>query len=242
MTRPPQHIINSAIRASLNSPCRSKRGAALFHGDALFTLGWNYKPVGFDCDGSDACKSTCGREAVHAEQMVLVDSVGSRGCDMLHVKTVDGVLVPSGMPSCLECSKLILHAGIARMWLYQNTGWREYTAEQFHRATLKRTRERTVAENATVAPTISTKPYMSMCPQCWYCFPGSGDVNEQRKAAAFDHLEHLIAAGEGGSTVRLSFDDATRDYVIDGSCDAGGFGKTLLEAAEMSLTKEEENG
>jgi transcriptional regulator with XRE-family HTH domain len=63
----------------------------------------------------------------------------------------------------------------------------------------------------------------------------------RRKAAAFDHLEHLIAAGEGGSTVRLSFDDATRDYVIDHS-GGQGYGKTLLEAAEMSLTKEEENG
>lgn len=134
---PPEHIINFAIDASLNSPCQSKRGVAIFDADALLSLGWNHKPSGFECDGSDACKKTCGREAVHAEQMALIGMwCPSSGCDMIHVKTVDGVIVPSGGPSCLECSKLILHSRISGMWLYHADGWRRYDTAEFHALTL----------------------------------------------------------------------------------------------------------
>lgn len=57
---------------------------------------------------------------------------------MLHIKTVDGAAVPSAGPSCLECSKLILEAGVAEMWLFLETGWTRYSAREFHTATLGR--------------------------------------------------------------------------------------------------------
>jgi deoxycytidylate deaminase len=137
MTQPPNHIIRFAIEASYSSPCRSKRGVAIFDGDNLVSLGWNHKPKGFDCDRSAECKRTCGREAIHAEQMALVGSRHLNGAQMIHVKTVDGVLVASGGPSCVECSKLILYARIAGMWLYHETGWRYYEAHEFHRLSLE---------------------------------------------------------------------------------------------------------
>jgi hypothetical protein len=45
-------------------------------------------------------------------------------------------LVPSGGPSCAQCSKLALAAGIVGVWLYHENGWRRYGAGEFHRLSL----------------------------------------------------------------------------------------------------------
>jgi deoxycytidylate deaminase len=112
----------------------------LFRGDDIAAHGYNYKPRGFDCDGSVACKATCRVEAIHAEQQALL-SLGrhTNGTDMLHVKTVDGRLVASGGPSCVECSKLVLIAGVTFVWLYHVDGWRRYEASEFHRLSVDST-------------------------------------------------------------------------------------------------------
>lgn len=137
--QPPKHIIRFAVEASKCSPCRSKRGVAIFRGDALMNTGHNYKPRPFVCDGSAACKATCRGEAIHAEQHALLisGSYFAQDSEMLHVKTVDGELVPSGGPSCVECSKLMTAAGISAMWLYHEHGWQRYDIETFHRESLK---------------------------------------------------------------------------------------------------------
>lgn len=138
--QPPTYIIQLAIEASQCSPCRSKRGVAIFNRSDLVTVGYNHKPSGFECDGSTTCKATCRVEAVHAEQAALLSADWRvLGAEMLHVKTVDGALVPSGGPSCVQCSKLILAAGIEAMWLYQNDGWHRYEADEFHRLSLAAT-------------------------------------------------------------------------------------------------------
>jgi deoxycytidylate deaminase len=129
---PPEHIIQFAIEASLNSPCQSKRGVAIWSGEDLVSIGWNYKPKPFVCDGSTECKFKCGKDAVHAEQHAIIFGRDIRGCQMLHVKTVSGVLVPSMGPSCLQCSKLILAVGISAMWLYHENGWLRYDPVEFH--------------------------------------------------------------------------------------------------------------
>jgi len=133
--KPPQHIVDFAIEASLLSPCQSKRGVAIFNGDDLVSTGFNHKPRGFFCDGSNECKSMCSRDAVHAEQAAIIGIPGpkTRGAEMLHVKTVDGNLVESMGPSCLQCSKLIIEAGITAMWLFHAAGWKRYAAGIFHR-------------------------------------------------------------------------------------------------------------
>ncbi len=144
---PPDDMVAAAVRASLRSPCRSKRGVSVFTNSRLVTVGWNWKP-GLICDQSDGCKATCGKLAVHAEQVALLkldvnDPI--LHADMLHVKTVDGVLVPSGHPSCVECSKLILASGVIDgMWLYHDWGWCRYDALNFHQlsvANMSLTRE-----------------------------------------------------------------------------------------------------
>lgn len=130
---PPSHVIDLAVEVSGWSPCRSKRGVVIFSEGDVISHGYNYKPRGFDCDGSDTCKATCRREAVHAEQQALLSAGNrARASQMLHVKTVGGKLVPSGGPSCVECSKLARAAGIAWFWLYHDTGWRRYEMAEFH--------------------------------------------------------------------------------------------------------------
>ncbi len=136
---PAAHLIELAIRVSTWSPCRSKRGSVIFdRDDNIVAHGNNYKPQGFECDGSAECKSTCRRDAIHAEQRALLAAGhDSRGCEMLHVKTIDGQLVPSGGPSCEQCSKLALAAGVVSMWLYHEDGWRRYGVSDWHRLSLE---------------------------------------------------------------------------------------------------------
>lgn len=153
---PPLHVIDFAVEVSRWSPCRSKRGVVIFNGDDILGHGYNYKPRGFDCDDSEKCKATCRVEAIHAEQQALL-AVGRRasGADLLHAKTVDGVLVASGGPSCIQCSKLALVSGIAGVWLFHENGWRRYETAEFHRLSLEQ-REAAEAELAALRHTVSS--------------------------------------------------------------------------------------
>lgn len=130
--------VRAAIGASVLSPCRSKRGAVVFRNGFLLSAGCNYKPSGFDCDGSESCKANCRAGAVHAEQSAILRAgvYVAGNAELLHVKTIDGKLVPSGGPSCAECSKLALAAGIVGVWLYHENGWHRYDATEFHRQSL----------------------------------------------------------------------------------------------------------
>jgi deoxycytidylate deaminase len=129
--------VDLAIEASGWSPCRSKRGVVIFRDGNVVSHGHNFKPEGFACDGSEVCKATCRAEAVHAEQDALMAADwGARGAELLHVKSVDGALVASGGPSCVQCSKLILACGVAGIWLYHADGWQRYDATEFHRLSL----------------------------------------------------------------------------------------------------------
>jgi len=133
-SQPHAGVIQQAISASLKSPCRSKRGVAIWKRGARLAVstGWNALPIGV-CDGSATCKNTCGRVAIHAEQRAIL-STSALYADyaMLHVKTIDGSLVPSGEPSCIECAKLIVASGIGGMYLYHADGWRLYDVADFY--------------------------------------------------------------------------------------------------------------
>lgn len=137
---PPAHIVIHAVQMAGYSPCRSQRGAVAFvprGGGSLIGAGWNRRQ-GPACDGSAECKATCRGTALHAEQAAILSSgTAIEGCDMLHVKIVGGALVASGGPSCLECSKLMLAAGVEGVWLYHEDGWRRYPIKEFHALTLE---------------------------------------------------------------------------------------------------------
>lgn len=121
---------------------KSQRGVVVFRRDSgRLTVGSNFQPPPFNCDGSETCREACNRLCLHAETVALtnldVDAIGRKGLEMLHVETVDGKAVPSGEPSCWQCSRMIAWIGIERMWLLHDDGLRSYTADEFHELTLR---------------------------------------------------------------------------------------------------------
>lgn len=140
--RPPKYVVEAAIRVAKQSPCqKSKRGAAIWTEGAMIASGNNHPPGEFKCAGDSSCRNSCNKVAVHAEAAAIVRAaaigVSIHGLEMLHVKVVDEELVPSGPPSCWQCSRLILESGISNMWLYHEDGWRQYSASEFHLLTLE---------------------------------------------------------------------------------------------------------
>ena len=179
--RLPQSVISAACGAAMMSPCRkSKRGAVIFkrsHAagqNTLFATSYNSPPWPYECDGSEGCRSGCREIAVHAEQRALLDSgIGDvpwrerPDLELVHVKVVKPAgcetkcdhdpishLVPSGPPSCAQCSKLILEARIGCVWLFEPVGvyaasepvpvdwdrtgvWSRYDSASFHRISLR---------------------------------------------------------------------------------------------------------
>ncbi len=144
--------LQNAISEALKSPCaKSKRGVVIFiRGEkgltsaGIHARGFNGPPPPMMCDRSVECKSACSKLCVHAEASALIDLMGLAmaparlsDLEMLHVKVVDDRAVSSGPPSCWQCSRLILKAGIRKMWLLHDEGLRSYTAQEFHTLTLE---------------------------------------------------------------------------------------------------------
>ncbi len=150
---PSQELIDWALRVAARPGCiKSRRSVVIF--DPLrgvpVAAGRNAQPLPFRCDGSAACRRDCNKLCVHAEQVALseferggfswIDRSGSREhFQFVHVKSVDGELVPSGGPSCWQCSRAILESGLGGVWLYEKPvgAWTFYKAADFHRATLR---------------------------------------------------------------------------------------------------------
>lgn len=140
--KPPQRVIDKAIEAANESTCaKSKRGCVAFCGDTILAAATNAPPVPFVCVGNAACRAHCARICIHAEAAALreLDEVpdgeafSPPGTDLVHIKTVNGLPVPSGGPSCAECSKAILaDSRIEGVWLLHESGWRRYDALEFH--------------------------------------------------------------------------------------------------------------
>ncbi len=138
--QPPPTIVEAAIRCASQSPCRSQRGVVIWQPASDTRPGFmvasahNAPPYPLTCDRSQRCRDHCRRAAVHAEQRALLAAgTAATDAELVHVKVVDGELVASGGPSCVECSKLALVAGIAHVWLYHADGWARYSALDFHR-------------------------------------------------------------------------------------------------------------
>lgn len=155
----PHGIARAVVDAANTAPCaKSRRGVVVFcrsrdlrverrgvpaNAPVVLATASNGPPGGWSCDGK--CRDACGQVAMHAEQRAILAALQAgyrvKGADVVHVKTVDGRAVPSGVPSCLACSKFMVETKIARVWLYQarNGGagaWYVWSAEAFHVATL----------------------------------------------------------------------------------------------------------
>jgi deoxycytidylate deaminase len=111
--------VQRAAAVAMNSPCQSKRGVVISSIDgSIVSEGYNHQPFPFRCDGSDRCKSNCGKTAIHAEQSAILNAKQIlSGFWMIHVKAKGGIPRASMAPSCLECSKLIVESGISWMFL-----------------------------------------------------------------------------------------------------------------------------
>lgn len=154
-------LIEYARVVATHSPCaKSKRGCIVVDSDTrAFTVygsGFNGPPPPFSCDGSESCRSSCRHVCIHAEARAIIaatSSAGNRtvplsltcrlkalsGLAMVHIKVdAAGVAVPSGPPSCEQCSKLVLDSGLDGIWLWvEADDWRFYPAKEFHDLTLK---------------------------------------------------------------------------------------------------------
>lgn len=144
---PPESAIKAAVNAARQSPCgKSKRGVSVFVIDApvhwpVIGTGWNGMPGdGAVCTNDEACHRTCAMRCVHAETRALRMAARERSripwrhaetpirhgrplvdCDAVHVKINDsGELVPSGGPSCWQCSREVLDVGLSGFWLYED--------------------------------------------------------------------------------------------------------------------------
>lgn len=148
MDAPLLAAVEAAIEIATGSPCAgSKRGVVIFwrgRPNVLLARGHNAPPGAFRCDGTQDCRDVCREICVHAEVQALLNLkvVGLSGLELVHVKVVDGQLVPSGPPSCHRCSAVILAAAIDTVWLFHESGWRAYAAATFHRLSLDHNRIR----------------------------------------------------------------------------------------------------
>lgn len=136
--------LTEAITTGMKSPCaKSKRGVVIFvRNYGVLNVGWNHPPDPFECDGTPACRMRCAKWCVHAEQHALrrVEEWWShpRQREVLHVKVVNGAAVPSGPPSCIECSKILCDdLRIDAIWLLHEDGLRAYSRVEFHRKSLE---------------------------------------------------------------------------------------------------------
>lgn len=141
--------LKKAVEAAGYSGCqKSKRGVVIWRRTGgVVSMSANVPAIG-RCDGSTRCRKDCGKLCVHAEANAIFDAhlFGKpvARCEMLHVKVVDGKPVASGPPSCWQCSRAILRAGLEAMWLLRpgpedgdDPVLVRYTADEFHRETLK---------------------------------------------------------------------------------------------------------
>lgn len=141
MSNPPDEMIRLAIDAASRSSCKkSQRGAVIHWPERAISVASNGPPYPFVCGGSEECGQDCNRIAVHAEERAIIQArCDVTGTDLLHVKVVGNScrLVASGPPSCWQCSRMIVEAGLRGVWLYHLDGWEFYLARDFHMATLE---------------------------------------------------------------------------------------------------------
>lgn len=140
---PRQRLIDAAIAIGSRSPCeKSKRGAIVMLDGLLVTGAYNRMPLGLNCDGTAACRAVCGKACLHAESRALHAARRAlslqylQAAELLHVKVRDGQAVPSGPPSCWQCSREV-YEYVRGIWLFHESGWAFYEAEDFYQRTLE---------------------------------------------------------------------------------------------------------
>lgn len=134
--------LEAAIEAAKQSPCmKSQRGVVIWRRDLphVIASGWNHPPEPFECGRNRQCMQDCGKLCIHAEEDAILKALQQRGVadfNITHVRVVDGKAVPSGPPSCWQCSRTILQLRFKAVWLLHEDGLHAYDPEEFHWLTL----------------------------------------------------------------------------------------------------------
>ncbi len=152
MEHPPSWAIEAATYAARKSWCaKDQRGVVVYHeesGHEDFVAASNGPEAPFKCSGGDVCRQHCGQLAGHAEERALwlwAAEGRMRGMKLLHVKVdAEGHGVAGGPPRCVTCSRTMLMAGAAGIWLWLDAehadggepAWRWYGAVEFHTLSL----------------------------------------------------------------------------------------------------------
>ena len=147
MQQPPQWAIDAATEAARKSWCaKDQRGVVVYHeesgGEDLVSAA-NGPEAPFKCSGSTECRAACGKLAGHAEERALwlwAREGRMLGMKLLHIRLEGGVAVPGGPPNCISCSRTMLMAGAAGIWLWLapeladvlKPTWRWYGAVELH--------------------------------------------------------------------------------------------------------------
>ena len=138
--------IEEAIKEAEKSLCnKSKRGIIIVKNDIIIGRGFNNPPLDLLCE-PEYCYPICNQYCIHAEENAIFDALMNNydlnGSRMYHIKIKEGEVRTSGMPSCVNCSKKILHLGIAEFVLKHDVGYRVYSAREFHELSLESLSER----------------------------------------------------------------------------------------------------
>lgn len=129
---PSYRIVEHAIRIASGSPCqKSKRGEVVFDDfGRVLSAASNRPPIPRICDGTTKRRASCAKRCLHAEDTAIAMVMSlplehRRRIEVLHVKVVNGDLVPGDGPSCWQCSRRILDSGVSAIWLFQDgaAGW-----------------------------------------------------------------------------------------------------------------------
>jgi deoxycytidylate deaminase len=132
-----------AAEEALKSFCRkSYRGAVLIKKEQVIGRGYILPTIFDHCDPcirenirDNSRQELCS--AIHAEQMAVMHALqrGEKrlsGALMVHVKVKNGVIVPSGKPSCTICSRLIQFYDI-HVALLHKKGIAIYEPDEFNK-------------------------------------------------------------------------------------------------------------
>lgn len=191
-----QQLLQWLCWAGRQSGCqKSQRGVILVGKDGHLYHGAN-RPAAGTCDGSEECRKACPRICIHAEQDALLRAgPAARGAEVYHLKVKYKAASTSGDPSCVECSKLMLVAGVAGVWLLQTGGWRRWAAADFHAETLRTLGLPGAAPPEAAAPACPSED----CTLCngQACLKCGAGLTSYPVAEGRDACEHDVAERHG---------------------------------------------
>lgn len=133
--------IQEAVYVARDSRCdKSKRGVVVVKNGSIIGRGTNNPPLDLPCV-PEYCRSICNMFCLHGEQNALLDTrrngYDPSGSRIYHIKVKDSIQAPSGPPSCVQCSRIVLDEGVKDFVLLYKDGIGLYEAREFHELSLE---------------------------------------------------------------------------------------------------------